>query len=134
MIKDFFIFLWGGLIACFGWFFGDLDGILSLLIALAVIDYFSGLCVGWFQHNLSSATGFKGIARKSLMFALVGIANLIDHYTGGEPIALKVVVCLFYASNEGISILENSQKLGLKIPDILNKHFSSMQHWENKNK
>ena len=40
---------------------------------------------------------------------------------------MKIVVCLFYISNEGISILENAHKLGVPIPDILSKHFVSMR-------
>ena len=126
MIKDFFTFLWGGLIAFLSWFFGGLDGTLSLLIVLAVVDYLSGICVGWLNHNLSSSIGFKGIARKILMFALVGIANIIDYSTGATPLAAKTVVCLFYISNEGLSILENAYKLGLPVPDILAKHFSDL--------
>ena len=126
MIKDFFTFLWGGVIAFLSWFFGGLDGTLSLLIVLAVVDYLSGICVGWLEHNLSSSTGFKGIARKVLMFAFVGIANLIDNYTGATPLAAKAVVCLFYISNEGFSILENAYKLGLPVPDILAKRFSGI--------
>ncbi|MBQ3347451.1 MAG: phage holin family protein [Synergistaceae bacterium] len=108
------------------WFFGGLDAAFSLLVVLAVIDYLSGLCVGWLHDNLSSASGFKGIARKCFMFALVGIANLIDNYTGRQPLAAKTVVCLFYISNEGISIMENSHKLGVPIPEVLSKHFAAL--------
>ena len=131
MIKDFFTFCGAGLISLFSWFFGGFDTALSLLIALAIIDYFSGIAVGWVQHNLSSAHGFKGIARKCFMFSLVGIANLIDNYTGGHPIAFKIVVCLFYISNEGISILENAYKLDVPIPKVLSQHFSDLKDKNN---
>ena len=127
MIKDFFTFCWGGFIGLLGWFFGGLDGAFTLLLTLAVIDYFSGLCVGWVKDNLSSAKGFNGILRKCIMLALVGIANLIDKYTGSTSISFKVVVCLFYISNEGVSILENAIKLGVPIPHILVQHFDSLR-------
>ena len=127
MIKDFFTFCAAGIISFMGWFFGGLDPALAFLITLAVIDYLSGLCVGWVFHNLSSSHGFKGIARKCFMFSLIGIANLIDNYTGGKPLAFKIVVCLFYISNEGISILENVHKLGVPIPKILSKHFADLR-------
>ena len=42
--------------------FGGLDGSLALLITLAVIDYLSGLCVGWLNHNLSA---FKRYSRQT---------------------------------------------------------------------
>ncbi|MBR0167164.1 MAG: phage holin family protein [Synergistaceae bacterium] len=126
MMKDFALFCWSGVIGLLGWFFGGMDGALSLLITLAITDYFSGLAVGWFEHNLSSSAGFKGIARKCFMFALVGIANLIDNSIQGMDISMKTIVCLFYISNEGISILENTHKLGIPIPKILTEHFSNM--------
>lgn len=127
MIKHFFTFCWGGLISLLGWFFGGLDGAFALLLSLAVIDYLSGICVGWVNHTLSSATGFNGIIRKCIMLTLVGIANLIDGYTGSTSISCKVVVCLFYISNEGVSILENAIKLGVPIPYILTKHFDNFR-------
>ncbi len=126
-MKNFVLFCWGGLLSLLGWFFGGLDGAFAFLLTLTVIDYLSGLAVGWFEDNLSSSEGFKGIARKGFMFALVGIANLIDKNIPVDNIAMKVVVCLFYISNEGISILENAHKLGVPIPEILSKHFKSMR-------
>ena len=126
-MKNLIIFCWGIFLSFLGWFFGGVDGIFALLLVLAVIDYLSGLAVGWFEDNLSSSNGFKGIARKCFMLALVGIANLIDKNIPLDNIAMKVVVCLFYISNEGISIIENAHKLGVPIPEILSKHFASMR-------
>lgn len=128
-MKDIAIFVWGGFLSFLGWFFGGIEGAFTLLLTLAVVDYLSGLCVGCFEHNLSSSTGFKGIARKCFMFVLVGIANLIDKYTGHDA-TTKTIICLFYISNEGISILENVHKLGLPIPKILSKYFSTMREKE----
>ena len=133
-MKNLIIFCWGIFLSFLSWFFGGVDGIFALLLVLAVIDYLSGLAVGWFEDNLSSSEGFKGIARKCFMLALVGIANLIDKNIPLDNIApldnitMKVVVCLFYISNEGISILENAHKLGIPIPEILSKHFASMRN------
>ena len=125
-MKDVILFLWAGLISFLVWFFGEADGALKLLLTLIVIDYISGVCVGWFEHKLSSSIGFKGIAGKILMLTLVGIANLFDRYIFGQGTATKAIVCLFYVSNEGISILENVHKLGLPIPEVLLKHFTSI--------
>lgn len=131
-MKNFIIFCWGSFISFLGWFFGGLDGLFALLIVMAVIDYLSGIAVGWFEGNLSSSNGFKGIARKFFMFLLVGITNIIDIHIAGGNTAMKVVVCLFYISNEGISILENAHKLGVPIPDMLSKHFYSMRNKNSK--
>lgn len=102
-----------------GWFLGGADGFLYALIAFAVIDYVTGVMCAIADKNLSSAVGFKGICRKVLIFALVGIGNILDVYVLGEAGVLRTAVIFFYLSNEGISLLENSAHLGLPIPEKL---------------
>lgn len=131
-MKDFLLFCWGGIISVLGWFFGGIDGAFSFLLALVVIDYFSGLTVGWINGTLSSSVGFKGIAGKIFMLSLVGIANLIDKHVPIGNLSMKVIICLFYISNEGISILENVHNLGVPIPKILTQHFANMRKEKSK--
>ena len=72
-----------------------------------------------YKRQLSSGVGFKGICRKVLIFALVGIGNIIDVQVLGSPGVLRTAVIFFYLSNEGVSILENSTHLGLPVPEKL---------------
>lgn len=102
-----------------GWFLGGADGFLYALLAFVVIDYITGVMRAVADRNLSSTVGFKGICRKVIIFALVGIGNIIDVYVIGEGGVLRTAVIFFYLSNEGISILENSAHLGLPIPEKL---------------
>jgi len=115
--------IWNGIQIAFsavggfvGWFLGGFDGFLYALIAFVVIDYITGVMVAVVDKNLSSSVGFKGICRKVLIFALVGIANIIDVYVLGQAGVLRTAVIFFYISNEGVSLLENSAHLGLPIP------------------
>ena len=57
------------------------------------------------------------------MFFFVGLANIIDKEMLNNSAALKTAVCLFYIGNEGISIVENAEKLGLPIPKFLRGKF-----------
>ena len=116
-------FLIAGFVGLAGWFFGGLDGYIKVLIAFTVIDYISGVCRAGAEGKISSAVGFKGIARKIIMFFLVGIAHIIDKHMLNDNQALKVAVCLFYIGNEGISIIENADKLGVPIPKFLHGKF-----------
>ena len=118
-----FTFIWGLIVGMLSYLFGEFDGFLQVLITLSAVDYLSGLCVGYERKNLSSATGFKGIARKVMIFALVGIANLIDKELLNDAHTLKTAVCLFYIGNEGMSIIENADKLGIPLPNALIKRF-----------
>lgn len=54
-----------------------------------------------------------------LIFALVGIGNILDVYVLGEGGILRTAVIFFYISNEGVSLLENAAHLGLPIPQKL---------------
>ena len=117
-------FMLGSIIGGISWFFGGLDGFVKMLLTFAIVDYFSGLAAAlWVKHNISSTIGFKGISKKCLMFCFVGIAHILDKYMLGEAGVLKEVVCLFYIGNEGISIIENAEKLGVPIPKFLHGKF-----------
>lgn len=118
--------IWNGIQIAFsalggfiGWFLGGLDGFLYALIAFVVIDYVTGVMCAIEDKSLSSAVGFKGICRKVLIFALIGIGNLLDTYVLGEAGVLRTAVIFFYLSNEGVSLLENAAHLGLPFPDKL---------------
>lgn len=116
-------FIIAGIVGILGWFFGGLDGYIKVLIAFTVIDYISGVCKAGVEGKISSAACFKGIARKIIMFSLVGIAHLIDQFLPGEKDAFRIAIILFYIGNEGISIIENADKLGVKIPKFLRGKF-----------
>ena len=102
-----------------GWFLGGCDGLLYALIAFAVIDYVTGIMCAVIDKRLSSAVGFKGIFKKVLIFALVGIGHILDTYVIGTGSVLRTAVIFFYLSNEGVSLVENAGHLGLPIPTKL---------------
>lgn len=102
-----------------GWFLGGNDGFIYALLAFVVIDYITGIMCAIADKELSSEVGFKGICKKVLIFALVGIGNFLDIYILGQAGILRNVVIFFYLSNEGVSILENASHLGLPVPEKL---------------
>ena len=102
-----------------GWFLGGCDGLLYALIAFVTIDYITGVLCAVADHSLSSAVGFKGIARKVLIFLLVGIGHILDTQVIGSGSVLRTAVIFFYISNEGVSLVENAAHLGLPIPEKL---------------
>lgn len=102
-----------------GWFLGGVDGFMYALITFVVIDYVTGLMVAVLERKLSSEVGFRGIFKKVMIFTLVGIGNIIDVHLIQNGSAIRTAVIFFYVSNEGISIIENSAKIGLPIPQKL---------------
>ncbi|WP_163195738.1 phage holin family protein [Clostridium thermarum] len=102
-----------------GWFLGGVDGFMYALITFVVIDYVTGLMVAVLERKLSSEVGFRGIFKKVLIFVMVGIGNIVDVHLIKNGSAIRTAVIFFYISNEGISIIENSAKIGLPIPQKL---------------
>lgn len=102
--------------AWLGYFVGGMDGMLLVLTAMMVIDYVTGVMIAIDKKQLSSDIGYKGICRKILILALVGIANLLDLHIIQTGNMLRTATIFFYISNEGISILENAALLGLPVP------------------
>ena len=104
-----------------GWILGGYDGFLYALIFFMVIDYITGVMCAILERKLSSDIGARGIFKKVLIFILVAIAHIIDSRIIGNGGAIRSAVIFFYASNEGISIIENAARIGLPIPEKLKK-------------
>lgn len=102
-----------------GYFLGGCDGLLYTLLAFVVLDCATGIMCAIADHKLSSAIGFRGIFRKVLIFALVGVGHLLDVQVLGAVGVLRTAVIFFYLSNEGVSLIENAAHLGLPIPEKL---------------
>ena len=102
-----------------GYFLGGFDGLVLALVAFVVLDYITGLMAAVIEKKLSSDIGFRGIFKKILIFALVGIGHVIDFYLIEKGSAVRTAVIFFYLSNEGLSIMENAAKVGLPIPEKL---------------
>ena len=102
-----------------GYFLGGCDGLIIALVVFVGVDYLTGILCAIVDKSLSSEVGFKGIAKKVVIFMLVGVANILDVEVVGTGSVLRTAVIFFYLSNEGISLLENSAHLGLPIPKKL---------------
>lgn len=107
-----------GVGACANYFFGGLDMALKTLLLLMLLDYVSGLICAGKDKTLSSSTGFKGLGKKILILIIVGVGMSVDNATGAHGIVRSMVI-FFYASMEGISILENATRAGVPVPEQL---------------
>lgn len=118
-MKEFF----SGLIAALGgvaaFLFGPWDGLLTALLIAVAIDYLTGFAGAAVQGALSSEVGFHGLLRKVTIFLIIGLATALDRLVLSTNGALRAAVCLFYIVNEGLSILENTAKIGLPLPEAL---------------
>ena len=102
-----------------GWFLGGCDGLLYTLLVFVGLDYVTGVMCAVADKRLSSEAGFRGICRKVLIFALVGVGYALDTHVIGTGSIMRTAVIFFYLSNEGVSLFENAAHLGLPVPEKL---------------
>ena len=109
--------LFGFLGGCLAKVFGGYDVLLTTIILLSVIDYFSGVLKAVYNKQLSSSVGYKGIVKKIMMFVVIALACIIQKLLA-DSIPLREVTISFFIANEGISLLENAATI-IPIPDRL---------------
>ncbi|MEK5175073.1 phage holin family protein [Heyndrickxia sp. FSL W8-0496] len=106
--------------------------LLPILLVFVVLDYVSGMLASAVEGKLSSQVGFKSIPKKIMIFFLVAIGHLIDGLLGDNHMFRDAVI-FFFLSNELLSIIENSGRMGLPIPSILTKAVDILKGKEDNN-
>ena len=98
---------------------GGMDSMIYALIALCIIDYITGMFTAFKTGQWDSSTGFRGILKKFVIFAVVALCNTIDTAMGMH-ILRQMAICA-YALNEAGSIIENVDRAGYGqyIPDVI---------------
>lgn len=112
--------------AAASYLYGGWSQLLYVLLAFVVIDYITGVLASASEGKLSSAVGFKGIARKVCIFAIVAVAHLVDSSLG-EVHVFRDTTIFFYLANELLSMLENMGRLGVPVPPIISKAVQVLQ-------
>ena len=98
---------------------GGMDSMIYALIALCIVDYITGMFTAFKTGQWDSSTGFRGILKKFVIFAVVALCNTIDTAMGMH-ILRQMAICA-YALNEAGSIIENVDRAGYGqyIPDVI---------------
>ena len=109
----------GGIVTAVSGFLGGMDGIMYAMLVFISIDYITGVAAAAKRKQLSSEVGFWGIVRKVCVISLVGIAHFVDIYVMQSGNAFRTAVALYYIGNEGLSLLENIENLGVVLPKKL---------------
>lgn len=116
--------------AIIGFCFGEINGLFKALIFMMAVDYATGWIKAIYLKELSSAAGFRGIAKKIMILCLVSICHIIDVHVIGDKSIIMSAATMFYIGNEGISILENAVQIGIPVPQILKKTLKQLSDKE----
>ena len=97
--------------AAFSFLVGGVDKLITALLIFVVLDYLTGLIAAWLSVILDSKKGFDGIKRKFIMLIIVIMAHWIDVSIFGISTCRSMVI-FAYLGNEGLSIVENLDRMG----------------------
>lgn len=113
--------------ACFAAIVGGVDKGIQALLVLVMIDYLTGMVAGYKTSALNYKRGFEGVIKKLVIFLVVGFANLLDCGMGLNM--LKSMAVFAYSANEGLSIIENIDRMGYSeyIPFFLRDKVESLR-------
>ena len=104
------------------------------LIIVMLLDYISGIAKAWQKSALNSGIGIKGIIKKVFNIFLVIIGIILDIlmlYIFPEmqiKMLFSLMITFYIIINEIISILENINELGIKIPKFVEKLISKLKN------
>lgn len=114
--------------AAFSFLVGGVDKLVSALLVFVALDYVTGIIAAWKTATLGSKKGFEGIKRKAVMLVIVIMAHWIDASIFGISTCRSMVV-FAYLGNEGLSILENLDRMGYSehIPGFIREKLAQLR-------
>lgn len=112
---------------------GGWDGSLALLLGMMAADCLTGWLVAavWKKSDksaggaLDSRAGWKGLCRKGTVLVIVWVGAMLDATMGVGYV--RTAVCLFFAGNEGLSLVENLGKMGVPCPKLIKNALEALR-------
>lgn len=116
----------GGSMAWLAYLVGGVDHLLKAFAIFMAIDFTLGIMVGFLFKNVESKKAFKGLIKKAAMILMVVAAVQLDLATESGNFMRNSMI-LFLIGMEGISMIENLGKLGIRVPKFLANAFTQLQ-------
>jgi toxin secretion/phage lysis holin len=127
-----------GVLAAVNGILGNLAVPVYVLLACNIIDYITALIAAPKRgEQIDSLKGFNGLKKKVLMYLLIAVGWLIDtlvNYAAQQvrpdfrqPYIVAVVVALWLAFNEMLSIVENVADADGPVPPFLRKLIKNLK-------
>ena len=119
--------------------YGEWTTALSILAIMMGVDYITGVLVAISGRSpktdgggLSSKIGFIGIAKKGFIMLIVLVATQLDRAIGNTTMVFQTATTFYYIANEGLSILENAEAIGVPFPSFIKQRLETMRESKDK--
>lgn len=91
----------------------------QILLLMIIIDIISGLMKGAQNRRLKSAIMSMGIMKKGAILLSIAFGYILDRaFNGGQPV-FSIMMTWVAIGNEGLSIIENLEAMGVKMPAMI---------------
>lgn len=114
--------------------YGEWSAALTILLIMMGVDYITGVLVAVSGRSpktdgggLSSKIGFIGLAKKGFIMLIVLVATQLDRAIGNSAMIFQTATTFYYIANEGLSILENADLMGIPFPAFIRERLESMK-------
>lgn len=98
---------------------GGFDWMISALLWAMGLDIILGVLCAAKNKSLDSQVMLWGGINKVLVLLFVGFGVVLDHAVGLQQPYIRTAIICFYLGREGLSVLENSAKLGVPWPEFV---------------
>ena len=119
--------------------FGEWTVALTILVVMMAVDYVTGVMVALTGKSpktegggLSSKIGFIGLAKKGFIMLIVLVATMLDRAIGNTAMIFQMATVFYYIANEGLSILENADLMGVPFPAFIKEKLEGMREEKDK--
>ena len=119
--------------------YGEWGAALTILLIMMGVDYLTGVLVALSGRSpktegggLSSKVGFTGLARKGFIMLIVLVATQLDKAIGNTAMVFQTATVFYYIANEGLSILENADLMGVPFPAFIRDRLETMREQRNR--
>jgi toxin secretion/phage lysis holin len=121
----------GGVVAAIATFatayLGGWDVSLRLLAFLMIADYITGILGAIKTKTINSEVMFWGGIRKAIVLLVVSLAVQFDQLVSGPAPVFRTIALYFYASREGLSVVENLGIIGVPLPEQFTKFLQQLK-------
>ena len=114
--------------------YGEWTAALTILVAMMAVDYLTGVLLAATGRSpktegggLSSKVGFIGLAKKGFIMLIVLIATMLDKAIGNSAMIFQTATVFYYIANEGLSVLENADCMGIPFPGFIRQRLEEMR-------
>jgi toxin secretion/phage lysis holin len=139
-----YTFFVGGGFSIGAYLIGGFDNLILSLVIMMAVDFILGIMIGAKEGyeqskrvaetgikepvdmGISSNRAFLGLMKKTAMLLAVVVAVRLDMLMGNEGDFTRNAAIMAFIGMEGISFVENMNKLGVSLPSVITSTFAQM--------